>query len=293
MQHAEPFRSFAVRLKHEHRSYDAAIEGVVPNPYLRRIIDSSLNPIAVPERGLVLSKNLADILAVGPGEEIIVEVMEGRRYERSVPVVAIAEQFLGVGAYMAFDEANRLAGEGDAVSGALLMVDPRYEEQVIEALRERPRVASITSRERTMASYTETTAEMLLVFTFVLSLFAGVIALGVIYNSIRIALSERDRELASMRVLGFTRGEVAYVLLGEMAVLVALSIPVGLALGAFLSMLSAASLQTEMYRIPVVLGRGTFALAAAVVLIASVLSALLVRRRLNRLDLIGVLKTRE
>ncbi len=293
VQHAEPFRNFAVRLRNAHRSYDAAIEGLAPDPYLRRVIDSDLNPISIPEGGLVLSKNLADILEVGPGEEIIVEVMEGRRYERNVQVVAIAEQFLGVGAYMALDEANRLAGEGDAVSGTLLMVDPRYEEQLIEALRERPRVASITSRERTMASYTETTAEMLLVFTFVLSLFAGVIALGVIYNSIRITLSERDRELASMRVLGFTRGEVAYVLLGEMAVLVALSIPVGLALGAFLSMLSAASLQTEMYRIPVVLGRGTFALAAAVVLISSVLSALLVRRRLNRLDLIGVLKTRE
>ncbi|HLR32921.1 MAG TPA: ABC transporter permease [Fodinibius sp.] len=136
-------------------------------------------------------------------------------------------------------------------------------------------------------------AESMLVMTFILSLFAGVIALGVVYNSVRIALSERDRELASMRVLGFTRGEIAYILLGEMAILVLLSIPVGLGLGAALSTLSAQSLQTDMYHFPVVLSSDTFALAAVIVLVAALISALLMRRRLNKLDLTAVLKTRE
>lgn len=293
VQHAEPFRAFAVRLRNGHRRYDTAIEGIPAESYLRRVIDPALQPISIPPDGLVLTTTLAEILSVGPGDRVMVEVLEGQRYERSVEVAGVAEQFLGVGAYMNLDAANRLAGEGDAVSGAFLLIDSRYERDLNGELQRRPRVASITSRERMIASYMDIAAETLLVFTVILSLFAGVIALGVIYNSVRISLSERDRELASMRVLGFTRGEVSFILLGEMVVLVLVAIPVGLAIGAGLSVLSAHSLQTEMYRIPVVLSRGTFALSAAVVLGATLLSTVLVRRRLQRLDLIGVLKTRE
>ncbi|TVQ40061.1 MAG: FtsX-like permease family protein [Spirochaetaceae bacterium] len=293
VHYAEPFRIFAVRLKNGHRWYDAAIEGIPVEAYLRRVIDPSLKPVQIPAHGLMLTTTLAEILDVRPGEQLAVEVMTGRRYERSVVVSGVAEQFLGVGAYMSLDAANRLAGDGDAVSGAYLLIDSRYEQQLNRALQDRPRVASITARDRMVESYMSVAAETLLVFTVILSLFAGVIALGVIYNSVRISLSERDRELASMRVLGFTRGEVSYILLGETALLVLAAIPVGLAIGAGLSALSAQSLQTEMYRIPVVLTRGTFALSAAVVLVSTLLSTVLVRRRLHRLDLIGVLKTRE
>ncbi|TVR31778.1 MAG: ABC transporter permease [Spirochaetaceae bacterium] len=291
--YAEPLRSFPVRLKNGHRSYHTVIEGFPPDPYLRRVIDADLQPLSIPAEGLLLTQNLADILEVRPGEQLTVEVMEGRRYERRVPIVGLAEQFLGVGAYMSMEAANRLAGQGAAVSGAFLLIDERHEAELMRALQNRPAVASIVSRDRAIAAYMDTAAETLLVFTFILSLFAGVVALGVVYNSVRISLSERDRELASMRVLGFTRGEIAYILLGEMAVLVLVAIPLGFGMGAVLSAVSAESLQTEMFHFPVILRGGTFALAATVVLIAALLSALLVRRRLNRLDLVGVLKTRE
>lgn len=293
VNYTEPFRAVPVRLRKEHRSYDTGIEGIPPDPYLRRILDTELHPISIPPRGIVLTQNLAEILKVTPGENITVEVMEGRRYERDVPVVGITEQYLGLGAYMNLDAANRLAGEGDAVSGAFLMIDRQHEDILIQALQDRPRVASIVSQERAISAFMDTTAESMLVMTFILSLFAGIIALGVVYNSVSISLSERDRELASMRVLGFTRGEIAYILLGEMTVLVLLAIPVGFGLGAMLSRMSAESLQTEMYHFPVILGSSTFALAATIVLISAIISALLMRRRLNKLDLIGVLKTRE
>ncbi|WP_372635353.1 ABC transporter permease [Fodinibius sp.] len=293
VQHAEPFRSVPVRLKSGHRSYDTGIEGIPPEPYLRRIINTELQPIAIPREGIVLTQNLAGILKVRPGDKVTVEVKEGRRYEREVPVVSLAEQYLGLGAYMDLQSANRLAGGGSAISGAFLMIDERYEDELTQTLQDRPRVAGIVAQDRAIESFMETSAESMLAMTFILSLFAGVIALGVVYNSVRISLSERDRELASMRVLGFTRGEIAYILLGEMALLVLLSIPMGLGIGALLSRWAAQSLQTEMYRIPVILGSDTFALAAAIVLIAAIISALLMRRRLNKLDLTAVLKTRE
>lgn len=291
--HAEPFRSVPVRLRHEHRSYDAAIEGIPPDAYLRQIIDRELRPIPIPRTGIVLTERLAEILGVEVDGEVTVEVLEGTRRTHRVPVAAVAQQFLGLGVYMELEALNRLAGGGQAVSGVLLMVDRAHDAALTQALRDRPRVASIVSQERAIQSYMDTAAESMLIFTFVLSLFAGVIAFGVVYNSARISLSERDRELASLRVLGFTRGEVSYILLGELAMLVLLAIPIGFALGALMSSLIVQALETDMYQFPVVFSRATFATAAVVVLVAAVASALIIRRNLNRLDMVGVLKTRE
>lgn len=293
VQYAEPFRSVPVRLKQGHHSYDTGIQGIPSEPYLRRIINTELQPISIPPNGMLLTQNLADILHVKPGDKIRVEVKEGRRYEREIPVVGITEQFIGLGAYMNLGAANRLVGEGQAISGVFLMIDEQYENELTQELQDRPRIASIVSQDRTISAFMDTVAESQLAMTFILSLFAGVIALGVVYNSARISLSERDRELASMRVLGFTKGEISYILLGEMTVLLLLAIPLGLGLGAMLANFSAQSLQTELYRIPVILGSGTFSLAATVVLVAGVISAFLMHRKLNKLDLIGVLKTRE
>jgi putative ABC transport system permease protein len=293
VQHAEPFRMIPVRLRHGHRRRDTGIEGIPAGAYLRRVIDTELQPIAIPPEGIVLSTRLAEALHAQVGDEITVEVMEGRRHTRQAVVAGLAEQYLGVGAYMELNAANRLAGGGQLVSGAFLMTDDRFAAELTTALRARPAVAGVVSAERAIASYMDSAAQSMLVFTFILSLFAGVIAFGVVYNSVRIALSERDRELASMRVLGFRRSEVAYILLGEMAVLVFIAIPIGFLAGALLSTWSVAALETDMFHFPVILGRSTFGTAAVIVLIAALVSALMVRRQLNRLDLVGVLKTRE
>ena len=291
--YAEPFRTVPVRLRHGHRSYQTGIEGIFPAPYLRRLIDTRLNPVDVPPEGLVLTERLAEILDVRPGDEVVVEVQEGSRLTRSVPVARLTRQFIGLAAYMDVGALNRLTGVGQAYSGVFLMVDKARERALERLLTDRPRVAAIASQERAIEAFRETSAKTMLTYTFILSLFAGVIAFGVVYNSARISLSERDRELASLRVLGLTRGEVAYILLGELAVLTLLAIPLGFLLGAGASAAVVKALQTDMYQLPFVLSRHTLALAAVVVLAAAVISALIVNHRLNRLDLIGVLKTRE
>ncbi|HSJ13853.1 MAG TPA: ABC transporter permease [Longimicrobiales bacterium] len=293
VQHVEPFRAVPVRLRYQHRRYDTAVQGLPEDAYLHRIIDRELLPITVPAEGLVLTERLAQVLAVGVGDELTVEVREGSRRTRPITVTALTSQFVGMAAYMELTALNRLAGSGQAVSGAYLMGDLRAERALTRALQQRPRVASIISQDRAIAAVMESIERSMLAFTYILSLFAAVIAFGVIYNSARIALSERDRELASLRVLGFTRGEIAYILLGEMAVLTLLAIPLGMALGALAAAGLVASLQTDMYQFPLVLARGTFGLAASIVLGAGLVSALIVRRRLDRLDLVGVLKTRE
>jgi putative ABC transport system permease protein len=291
--YAEPFRNVPARLRYAHRSYQTGIEGIPQDAYLRRLVDIDLEPVSVPHDGIIITERLAQILNVRPGDEIIVEILEGNRLIRNVPLVGIIRQFIGIGAYTDLQTVNRLAGLGRAVSGVFLMIDKSYEKKLGRILTDRPRVASIASQERVIESFYESTAKTMLIYTFILSLFAGVIAFGVVYNSARISLSERDRELASLRVLGFTQGEIAYILIGEQAFLTLLSIPVGFLLGATASAGLVKSLQTDMYQLPFVIGGNTLSLAAVIVLGASIVSSSIIYRRLHKLDLIAVLKTRE
>lgn len=293
VRHVEPLRSVPVRLRLGHRSYETGIEGVSAGGILRNLVDADLEPIEVPSEGIVISDRLAEILQADVGDVLAAEVLEGNRRVTTVPVVGIATQYWGVASYMDLGALGRMAGDGRAVSGVLVTIDAEAEGEIVRQLRRRSRVAGITAQERAIESFWESSAETMLTFTYVLTLLAGAIAFGVVYNSARIALSERDRELASLRVLGFTRGEIVYILLGEMAVLTLLAIPVGFLIGTGMGHLIIGALETDLYRIPLILRRETFAFAAVVVLVCSLLSGLIVRRKLHRLDLVGVLKTRE
>ena len=156
-----------------------------------------------------------------------------------------------------------------------------------------PRIAGTAIREQEIRNFHRTMEQTMLFFTFIATVFAVIIAFGVIYNSTRIALTERSRELASLRVLGFTRAEIAYILLGELALLTVLAIPIGFGIGRGICALFVQGAQSELYRIPLVIHPSTYAFAATVVLVAALLSGLLARRKLDRLDLIAVLKTRD
>lgn len=290
---AEPFRSVPVRLRRGPREERTGIQGLLPNAELHRALTVDRTPIPIPPAGIVLTDYLADQLGVVPGDTIQVEVMDGTRPVHSVPVAARATQYVGTAAYMHLDALNRLAPHGQALNGAFLSVDAPHRTQVEAALTERPGVAAVESQQRAVASFRETMAETILTFTLIMTAFAGAIAFGVVYNSARIALSERARELASLRVLGLSRGEIGYILLGELALLTLLALPVGWLLGYGLAAGVSAGAQTEMFRVPLIVSRHTYATASAVVLAAALLSGLALWHRLGHLDLIKVLKTRE
>jgi putative ABC transport system permease protein len=183
--------------------------------------------------------------------------------------------------------------EGQAISGAYLSTDAQYQQRVYQQLREMPRVAGTSVKEKVLENFYETMAKQMLTFAFFNTLLAATIAFGVVYNGARIALSERSRELASLRVLGYTRGEISYILLGELALLTVAAIPLGFVIGRALSGYMIATLQTELFRIPLVIESATYSFAATVVLISALISGLIVRHKLDHLDLVAVLKTKE
>ncbi|RAP59152.1 ABC transporter permease [Oleiagrimonas sp. MCCC 1A03011] len=293
VREAEPVRSVPVRLVHGHRSYRTVIEGLPDPARLKRTLDTRLQPVQPAGGGLLLTDYLRGMLQLAPGDEVDVQALDGHRRRRSVRVEGFVHEYIGAQGYMNLDALNRLLGDGDVVSGALLGVESGAESEVYRRLNRRSRVAGIGSRLASVHSFYTTMAESLLVFTLVAALLGAVINFGLVYNAARISLSERGRELASLRVLGMTGGEVGMVLLGQLGLLVLLSLPFGFAAGVGLCWLMATGFQSELFRVPVELSTSTFAFAGLVVLGASVVSAWLIRRRIARLDLIAVLKTRE
>ncbi|MBB5014260.1 FtsX-like permease family protein [Rehaibacterium terrae] len=289
----EPFRAAAVNLRHGHRHYHTALQGLDDDTDLKRVLDDTLQPARLPAEGLLLTDYLADLLGARPGDTLDVEFLEGHRRTLRVPLAGTVREYLGVGAYARRDTVNRLLGEGDALSGAWLAIDPPARLDVVSALRERPRVAAITDRAAMVQSFRDTLAENILAFTLIATLMAGSIAVGVVYNAARITLAERGRELASLRVLGYTRAEVRALLLGELGALSFFALLPGFALGYGMAALLVWGFRSDLYRIPLVIAPGGYAFAGLVVLAATVLSAWLVRRRLDRLDLVAVLKTKE
>jgi putative ABC transport system permease protein len=293
VEFGEPYRTVPVRLRHGHRTYRTSLRGIEQGARLYRLLDTGLRPIEMPSSGMLLTDQLGKILGVRPGDMVTVEALEGRRPVRETAVAALVRQYVGVSAYMELSALNRLMGEGEAISGAYLFTDKRFLPEIYGKLKEMPRVAGTAIRVNEIRSFYDTLAETLLVFTFVNTLLAGTIAFGVVYNSARIALSERSRELASLRVLGYTRGEISYILLGELGLITLGAIPFGFLIGRGLCRYIATRLGSDLYRVPLVMEPGTYAFAAAVVLVSACVSGLVVRRRLDRLDLVAVLKTRE
>lgn len=289
----EPMRTVAVRLRHGSRTRTLAISGVPAQPRLNRLVTRQGEPVAVPPEGLVLSQMLGDILGVKSGDVVQVAVLEGRRQRLDVPVRMLIDDSMGLQAYMRQDALHRLLGEGATVTGAAVTVDPAEMEHFYQAVKTMPAVAGLAISEMTLRNFRETMAETMNLQIFFNILFSGVIAFGVVYNSARVSLSERSHELASLRVLGFTRGEISLILLGELAVLTLVSLPVGAVIGYGLGLLIMAGLNNEMYRLSFVVAPSTLALSFLVVIAAAGLSGLIVRRRLDRLDLVAVLKRRE
>lgn len=289
----EPFRAVAVRLKSSHFTKRVGLLGLEPDSQLHCLVDKKLNSWPLPPEGMVLTKKLAEILSVKPGDLLIVEVLEGARPIREVKVAGLVDELIGLSAYMDVNALMRLLQQEQAFSGAYLRVDPLFTDQLYKALKQMPAVGGVSSRDVEISSIRETIKQSMDLSTGMLIVFASIIAFGIVYNGSRIALSERGREIASLRILGFRQSEVSFMLLGEQALLTFIGIPIGFLLGFAVCAWIPYRLNTELYRLTLVVNFSTYLFAFLVIAIAAFLSGLFVRWRIVKLDLIAVLKTRE
>lgn len=290
---AEGARSVSARLRLGSRSRRTGVSALNPDGKLTEVFDSDLNRVYAPEFGILLTSQLARNLAAKTGDRVTVEVLEGKRPVTDVPVVGIVEDYIGSLAYMRKDVLDRLMREGPRVSAVDVRIDTGQSADFYRALKQTPAVAGLTLWRVAVQGFRETMAEtMYIIISFYIG-FGSAIAFGVAYNSARIALSERGRELATLRVIGFTRFEVSYILLGEIALLMLPALPLGCLIGYGLASVMVENMSSDLFRIPLVIESSTYAMACIAVIVATILSGLLVRRRIDELDLIAVLKTRE
>ena len=289
----EPARGVAVRLRAGHKTRYTAITGLRADPRLQRVVNAEYRPVDLPPEGVLMTRKLGEILGVRDGSVLTVEVLEGTRPTKQVVVTSLVDEFMGTSVYMDLDALHRWMREGQVLSGAYIQVDPFYVERLYTELKNLPAVAGVALKSAAIAAFNEQMDEMMGVFIFFNILFASIITIGVVYNAARISLSERSRELASLRVLGFTRGEISSILLGELATVTLIAVPIGLVLGYGFAALMVSAFSSELYRFPLVVSARTFSVSALVVIGAAALSGLAVRRRLDTLDLVEVLKTRE
>lgn len=290
---AEPFRTGAARISHRNLSRKITLMGKPRVPLLSRVLAPDLRPMTMPEAGLILSEALAEALAVRPGEQVTVEFLEGARRRVTLPVSGLSLGYVGLGAAMEISALNRAMGEGAVISGVALQIDESLREAFYAAAKATPKTGFVSVTALTVARFKETLAENITVMITVYVGLAAIIAVGVVYNFARIALSEQGRELASLRVLGFTRGEVSGIVFGELAAVVLLAQPVGWLIGHVIAFGMVQVFSSDLYRVPFVIGPEVYVTASLVVCAAALVSASAIRGRINSLDMVEVLKTRE
>jgi putative ABC transport system permease protein len=289
----EPFRGVPVRLRFGHHSRRLGILGLPQQRDLFRLLDNSEREVPLPTTGLLLSSKLGELLDCRVGDRVTVEVLEGKRPVREVLVSGFIADFSGLSAYMDRDAVHEMMREAETASGAFLTVDSNRSGELYTRLKQTPQVAGVTVKAAALESFRRTIAENLLTMKAFNVLFATLVTMGVVYNGAQISLAERSRELATLRVIGFTRGEISRILLGELALLTGFAIPLGLGFGYLFAWMVTRGLDTETYRFPLMIGPQTYASAVLVTLGSALGSALIVRRQLDHLDLVSVLKSRE
>ncbi len=290
---AEAFRGVPARVRFGHRTRRLAITGVPREATLNQMLDTNGHPLALPPDGLLISAKLAEILGAKPGDKLVIEVQEGRRPTCGATIQGLITDYAGLSVFMDVEALRRLMREGPTVSGAFLTVDKSRWVEFLDAVKESPRVAALSIKSAVRASFRKSTAEMMGMVQTLYFSFSVVVAFGVVYNSARIALSERSRDLATLRVVGFTHREVAAVLIGELALLTLIALPIGLGIGSLLAKGIVGTASTESVRLPLVLTARTYATAVLIVVASATFSFAVVSRRIHRLDLLGVLKARD
>jgi putative ABC transport system permease protein len=293
VRRAEGTRAAPARIRFGHRTRDVALVGLPPGATLRRLLRPGSGDVSLPEEGILLTRKLGEVLGLRPGDRAEVEIREGARPVARPVVEGFVDDAVGLQIYAREDVVALLEGDLGALGSVNLSVDPLHAAAVEQRLRRLPLVIDVSDLRADIRRLRDMNASMMDIWTTISIVMGATVIFGVIYNNARIALATRSRDLASLRVLGFSQGEISSILIGGMSIELAIAIPLGLYLGHEWARLFFRSVDQEQFRWAVYVAPSTYLMAAAVGLLAAAASALWVRRNVDRLDLIGVLKTRE
>jgi len=289
----QPVRSVVARLRHGHHIERTVINGIIAGADLNRILNKDLQAVNPPSGGLALSAKLAEDLNVTLGDLVTVEVLQERRPVKQLPVTRIVEEYMGFAAYMHLSALNQLLREGPTVTAIYASIDSRFSDKLYTQLKNIPVVSGVVQHKAALKNFKETMESTMYVLIGTYVVFASIIAFGVSYISARLAFAERSKALASLRVLGFSRAEAAYILLGEIGTLTLISLPLGCLMGQALALVMSPMLESDMYKFPMVIDQATYGYGILVVTLSACTCAAIMCHDVYKLDLISVMKARE
>jgi putative ABC transport system permease protein len=292
---AEPTLSVACTFINGSHRKKGSVTGLLPNARLTIPRDRHARPIRVPDHGLTFSRTLADALHVKPGDLVGVEPIKGRRRLQYVPVAEISDSYLGASVYANIGYLSRLVDEELAVSGAQLAVDrnPAHRDALYRELKQLPALQSVTARADMIKSLEDTVLENQRIVIGLLVLFAGVMFFGSILNASLVSLAERQREIATLRVLGYTSWEIGSLLLRESMITTTLGTLLGMPLGYLLTVAIAETYASDLFRMPIVASGGLWMLTMACAVAFGLITHVFVQRAINKMDWLDALKTLE
>ncbi len=271
-----------------------AVTGLTQAHRLTTPLDKDGKPIRIPEQGLLLTKKLAEILDVQPGDTLHLRPLIGERREIEAPVVATYQTYMGLSAYADIGYLSRLLGEESAANTMLLRQQPGSDmEPFYAAIAKRPAVVGFAERERALNQVEEEFGQMMNVSLFIMVFIAGCVAFGSVFNSALVSLSERQREVGTLRVLGYTPLHVAEIFSGESFMLNFIGIVFGMGLGVALAYGLSVAYNTELYRFPTVVYPQRVVEAALIMAFFITAAQLVILRMIRKLDWLEVLKVKE
>jgi putative ABC transport system permease protein len=287
----EGMRTIPVRFQSQQHDYQTGLIGFVEKSSQRQLLNDKLEKINLIPNQFFLSLALAQVLNVKVGDSLWIEALSGKKKKRLVTVNAIVDDFIGLSGYMEYESLHHLFDESFAVTSASMLIDKNKEHTIYQRLKTIPKIATVTIKYALIKTFEDTFAKHILIFTGFLSVFAIIIAVGIIYNNAQIALSERALELATMRVIGMTQKEVAIILIGELLIQLIIAIPIGVIIALILATISINLIPADIIRIPLVIQSHTYIIASTIAMCAALFSAIIVFKRIKKLDLLAVLKT--
>jgi putative ABC transport system permease protein len=289
----EPFRAVAVSYHFNGRSVQDALVGMPAQPQLERLVQTGSEAVTLRGDGLVASRGLARQLHAQAGDVVRVEVTQGRRMQFDLKVVQVADLWVGSSGYTELTALGRLLQEPGRISGAHLRLQPDHTDAFNAAVAERPALAGLSHVRQAEASMRQTFSQGSGFMSTLFLTFAGMMAAGVAYATASVTLAEQQRDLATLQVLGYTRWQVSYVMLGELALLTLLALPLGLWVGYGFALWLMGTMSNELFTFPMVVDPAAYARSALFVLATVAVCAAWVRRQVDKVDLVASLKSRE
>jgi len=292
---AEPIFNVACTFSNGPYRRKGAITGIAPDARLTIPRNRDAVPVGVPPGGLVMSRKLAEVLHLRQGDVVTVQPIKGLRRRHRVPVVRLSDSFFGTAVYADIHYLSRLVNEEFALSGVQLAVDrrPEREAALYRELKRMPALEAVSARRDMVENLDKILVENMGIFISGLVLFAGVVFFGSILNASLISLAERQREVATLRVLGYGPWQIGALLLRESMIVTLAGTLLGMPIGYGLSVLTAVAYNTELFRFPVVATPGTWVWTLLLAILFGLAAHAVVQIVVHRMDWLEALQAKE